>query len=72
MTNITLSVKDSTYKKMKKYSEIKWSEYVRKQIEKRIEELDSLQESHITTQLSEEILNSEWDNEEDERWNTYV
>ena len=72
MTNITLSIKDSTYKKMKKYSEIKWSEYVRKQIEKRIEELDSLQESHMTTQLSEEILNSEWDNEEDERWNTYV
>ena len=72
MTNITLSIKDSTYKKMKKYSEIKWSEYVRKQIEKRIEELDSLQESHITTQLSEEILNTEWDNEEDERWNIYV
>ncbi|MFT4243880.1 MAG: hypothetical protein ACMXYB_00300 [Candidatus Woesearchaeota archaeon] len=72
MTNITLSIKNSTYKKMKKYSEIKWSEYVRKQIEKRIEELDSLQESHITTQLSEEILNSEWDNEEDERWNAYV
>ena len=72
MTNITLSIKDSTYKKMKKYSEIKWSEYVRKQIEKRIEELDSLQESHMTTQLSEEILNSEWDNEEDERWNIYV
>lgn len=72
MTNITLSIKDSTYKKMKKYSEIKWSEYVRKLIEKRIEELDSLQESHMTTQLSEEILNSEWDNEEDERWNTYV
>lgn len=72
MTNITLSINDSVYKKMKKHSEIKWSEFVRKQIEKRIEELESLQESYNTTVSSEEILNLEWDNEEDERWNEYV
>ncbi|MEM0053762.1 MAG: ribbon-helix-helix domain-containing protein [Nitrososphaeria archaeon] len=41
MTNITLSIPDELYKKMKKYSEIKWSEVVRKAIIdyiKRIEE----------------------------------
>lgn len=32
MTNITLSIPDEIYKKMKKYSEIKWSEVVRKAI----------------------------------------
>ena len=72
MTNITLSINDSVCKKMKKHSEIKWSEFVRKQIERRIEELESFQESHNTTLSSEEILNLEWDNEEDERWSEYV
>jgi predicted CopG family antitoxin len=32
MPNITLSISDEIYKKMKKYSEIKWSEVVRKAI----------------------------------------
>jgi len=32
MPNITLSVPDEIYRKMKKYSEIKWSEVVRKAI----------------------------------------
>lgn len=72
MTNITLPINDSVYKKMKKHSEIKWSEFVRRQIERRIEELESLQESYNTTVSSEEILNLEWDNEEDERWSEYV
>ena len=42
MTNITLSIDDDIYKKMKKFSEIRWSEFVRKIIEKRIEELNML------------------------------
>ncbi len=74
MTNITLSIEDSVYKRMKKFSEIKWSEFVRMCIQKRIKELESIQ-SHpssesITTMLaSEEILKKEWDNKFDERWN---
>ena len=36
MTNITLSIDDAVYKKMKKHSEVKWSEFVRKIIENRI------------------------------------
>lgn len=72
MTNITLSIKDETYKKMKKHSEIKWSEFVRKAIEERIQKLEELDESNYVSNLSEEILTKEWDNEEDERWNQYV
>ena len=74
MTNITLSIDDSVYLKMKDYSEIKWSEYVRKIIEQRIQELDSLQktkrkEGILTMLASEEVLKKDWDNPDDERWN---
>ncbi|MBI5803816.1 hypothetical protein HY450_01070 [Candidatus Pacearchaeota archaeon] len=74
MTNITLSIDDEVYGKMKKYSEIKWSEFVRKMIEKRINEIEAIEESpeseSIFTMLaSQEVLKKEWDNELDERWN---
>jgi len=70
MTNITLSIKDETYKKMKKYSEIKWSEFIRKQIEKRIILLESIDdESRQVMLVSENILKKEWNNKEDEKWN---
>jgi hypothetical protein len=73
MTNITLSIDDKVYRKMKKYSEIKWSEFVRKVIQKRIEELERLdkdpdKESILTMLASEEVLRREWDNPHDERW----
>ena len=44
MTNITLSIDDEVYKKMKNYSEIKWSEFVRMCIQKRVKELEMLRE----------------------------
>ena len=74
MTNITLSIDDSVYNRMRKYSEIKWSEYVRKIIEKRINELDKInysedEESIFTMLASEKILKKDWNNQEDERWN---
>ncbi len=74
MTNITLSIQDDVYAKMREYSEIKWSEYVRKIIEQRIKELDSLEkrkrkEGILTMLASEEVLKKDWDNPEDERWN---
>ncbi len=74
MTNITLSIDDEVYNKMKRYSEIKWSEYVRKVIQKRIEELDKLdkgkdKEGIFTMLASERVLKKDWDNELDERWN---
>jgi len=72
MTNITLSIREDIYTKMKKHSEIKWSEFVRKTIEERVNKLEELEESNFTTNFSEEILLKEWNNKEDERWNDYV
>ena len=74
MTNITLSIEDSVYKKMRRYSEIKWSEFVRKMITARINELESINhnknnEGIITMLASEEVLKKDWDNKNDERWN---
>ncbi len=74
MTNITLSIENEIYKKMKNYSEIKWSEFVRKCIQKRIKELEILQnhpnsEGIMTMLASENLLNKDWDNKLDERWN---
>ncbi|MEK6872754.1 MAG: hypothetical protein AABW90_01945 [Nanoarchaeota archaeon] len=74
MTNITLSIDDEVYKLMRKYSEIKWSEFVRKMIKKRIEELESINnhkdsESIMTMLASEDVLKKDWDNKLDERWN---
>ncbi len=74
MTNITLSIDDKIYKKMRKHSEVKWSEFVRKMIKKRVEELETLEknpneESILTMLASEKVLNKDWDNKLDERWN---
>lgn len=73
MTNITLSIDDEVYKFMKKYSEIKWSEYIRKIIKQRIEDLEKLNkknnDSIINMLASEEALEEDWNNELDERWN---
>ena len=73
MTNITLSIEDEIYKKMKAFSEIKWSEFVRKCVQKRIEELELItkhpdNESIITMLASEDVLKKDWDNQLDERW----
>ena len=40
MPNITLSIPDDVYRKMKKYSEIRWSEVVRKAIIAYLEKLE--------------------------------
>lgn len=74
MTNITLSIEDTVYNRMKKYSEIKWSEFVRKAIKKQLDELEKLEknpkrESILTMLASEAVLKKDWENVEDERWN---
>ena len=74
MTNITLSIDDKVYDRMKKFSEIKWSEFVRMCIQKRIKEFEMIQNhpnsESITTMLaSEKVLKKDWDNKSDERWN---
>ncbi|MBS3066231.1 hypothetical protein J4205_00250 [Candidatus Pacearchaeota archaeon] len=62
MTNITLSIEDDVYKKMKKYSEIKWSDFVRKIIQKRIEELEKLNSEIYADQ---KLLSENWLSKED-------
>ena len=74
MTNITLSINEEVHGKMRKYSEIRWSDFVRKLIKKRIEELEMLdkspsKESIFTMLASENVLKKDWNNKEDEAWN---
>jgi len=42
MPNMTLSIPEELHKKMRKHSEIRWSEVVRKSITERIENLELL------------------------------
>ena len=75
MTNVTLSIEDEIYKKMRKYSEIKWSEFVRKCIQKRIEELQEIEDSNWNNAefLAEENLLAEsWLSKEDEKAFEYL
>ena len=73
MTNITLSIEDGIHKRMRKHSEIKWSEFVRKAIKKRLDELEKInseeKESILSMIASEDVLKKEGLNEADERWN---
>jgi len=62
MTNITLSIDDEVYKRMKKYSEVRWSEFVRKCVQKRIEELESIKSNIFA---DENLLAENWLSEED-------
>ena len=62
MTNITLSIDDTVYKKMRKFSEVKWSEFVRKCVQKRVEELESIKSNIFA---DEKLLAGNWLSEED-------
>ncbi len=55
MPNITLSVPDDIYRKMKKYSEIKWSEVVRKAIVDYLRKLEEIPTEISTKELLEEL-----------------
>ncbi len=53
MANITLSVPDDLHQKMKRHSEIKWSEVARRAIEKKVHDLELLNELTSKSKLSE-------------------
>jgi Arc/MetJ-type ribon-helix-helix transcriptional regulator len=57
MPNITLSIPDDIYKKMKKYSEIKWSEVVRKAIVDYLKKLEESKTEIRTKDLLKELGN---------------
>jgi predicted CopG family antitoxin len=59
MTNMTLSIPEELHKRMKKFSELRWSEIARKAIEQRINDLEVMNKiaskSKLTKQDVEEI-----------------
>ncbi|MBS3085845.1 hypothetical protein J4225_04130 [Candidatus Pacearchaeota archaeon] len=59
MTNITLAIPEELHKKMKTFSEIRWSEIARKAIEQRINDLEAIEKiaskSKLTKKDAEEI-----------------
>jgi len=59
MANMTLSIPNELHEKMKKLSEIRWSEIARRAIEERIEDLETMNriasKSKLTKKDVEEI-----------------
>jgi len=75
MTNITLSIDDEVYKKMKNFSDIRWSEFVRKCIQKRVEELQKIEINDWDTSEflgDEKLLAESWLSKEDEKAFEYL
>ena len=54
MPNITLSVSEELHKKMKGFSEIRWSEIARKAIEQRINDLETME--RIASKIRNEVI----------------
>ena len=54
MENITLSIPEELQKKMKKHSDIRWSEVIRKTIQRRIEDLELLDSLTTRSELTQE------------------
>ena len=54
MENITLSIPGELQKKMKKHSDIRWSEVIRKTIQRRIEDLELLDSLTTRSELTQE------------------
>ncbi len=52
MTNITLSIPEELHKKMKNFSEIKWSEIARKALEQRINDLEIIEKIASKSKLT--------------------
>lgn len=52
MVNMTLSIPDELHRKMKNFSEIKWSEIARRAIEERIKDLERLDKIASKSRLS--------------------
>ncbi len=53
IANITLSVPDDLHRRMKEFSEIKWSEVARKAIQKKVHDLEMLDKLTSKSELTE-------------------
>jgi len=54
MVNITLAISEELHKKMKKFTEIRWSEVVRKTISEKIRDLEILDKLVERSKLTDE------------------
>jgi hypothetical protein len=57
LANMTLSVPDELHKKMKSYSEIKWSEVARKAIQEKLAALELADSLASKSKLTQEDIN---------------
>jgi len=59
MANITLAIPDSLHERLKKHSEIRWSEVIRTMLEKRLEDFETMErivsKSKLTQKDADEI-----------------
>ncbi|MBI2653517.1 hypothetical protein HYX02_01770 [Candidatus Woesearchaeota archaeon] len=53
MPNVTLSIPEALHEKMKKHSEIRWSEVVRKTISEKIEDLELMEKLSKRSKLTQ-------------------
>ncbi len=56
MPNITVSVPEALYKKMRRYSEVKWSAVVRKALMEYVERLEVIERGHVSSDELAEML----------------
>jgi predicted CopG family antitoxin len=56
MVNITVSIPEDLYNKMKKYSEVKWSEVVRKALVEYIGRLEVMERGVVSSEKLAEFL----------------
>lgn len=56
MTNITLAVPDELHTKMKRHSEISWSEVIRKTISEKIDDLDMMDKLSSKSKLTKKDI----------------
>ena len=54
MPNITLAISDELHKKLRSHNEIRWSEVIRKILEKRLSDLETMDEIVSRSKLTEE------------------
>ena len=58
MTNLTLSIPDELHERMKRHSEIRWSEIVRRTITQKIEVLDVLDNIASKSKLTKKDIDA--------------
>ena len=58
MTNMTLAIPEELHTRMKKHSEIRWSEVVRKSIAEKVETLEMIEKLGKKSKLTHEDISS--------------